>query len=186
MGLFDAISGLFRKKAQQGAQKLNHAQTAAVVEQKPKRSRAKKAIQTGEISLGEWKAEMDKLQNHPLTQAKIINGQLLNAIYSILEQISTKIDSLSVRLEKIESMRVDSHVKHDKKNQALREFEAGLSSQERKILELIKKKKAKQASDVADALDISRSNASLKMNKLFDMGMLDKEKEGKDTLYRIK
>ncbi len=143
-------------------------------------------IRAGDIGLGEWRAEVEKLQNHPLTQAKIINGQLLSAIYSILEQISAKIDSLSARLEKIESLQADSRVKHVKVKEAVAEFEAGLSNQERKIFALIKKKKARQAIDIANVLKISRSNASLKLNKLFDMGVLNKERDGKDTFYEIK
>ncbi len=195
MSLLDAISGFFKKQGKQSS-----TQTVQQEMPKPKqRSRAKKTTQTGDnagrssadfatqsLSLGEWKAEIERIQNHPLTQAKIINDRLLNAIYGILEQINQKIDALGMRIEKIEARSSDNHAKHVKVKEAVSIFEAGLSSQERKILELVKKKKARQATDIADVLNISRSNASLKLNKLFDMGVLDKDKEGKDTFYKIK
>lgn len=59
-----------------------------------------------------------------------------------------------------------------------------LSGREQAILEYIKKKKEVQAGPVADMLGISRSNASLKLNKLYSVGYLDKRQEGKDMFYK--
>jgi len=60
-----------------------------------------------------------------------------------------------------------------------------LNSKDKEVLAFIKIKEI-QATDVAKQFKISRSNASLKLNKLHQMNFLEKRQDGKDVYYRKK
>src|SRR3989344_1080436 len=159
MGLLESISRIFKK-----------AEAQTVLVKKDRKKTAKKSAE--QLSLGAWKTELEKLSQHPLTQAKIINEQLLRDLYNLLEQIDTKLDVLNAKVEKAGLAKQDSN-------------KAELAGQEQKILSLAGHARI-TANDISDELEISRSNASLKLNKLFDMGLLEKEQDGKTVYYQIR
>lgn len=158
MGLLESISRIFKK-----------AEAQTVLVKKERKKTAKKSAD--QLALADWKTELDKLTQHPLTQAKIINEQLLRDLYNLLEQIDKKLDVLNAKVDKAGLSKQDGS-------------KAELASQEQKILDLAKNRIT--ANEISDALEISRSNASLKLNKLFDMGLLEKEQDGKTVYYQIK
>ena len=159
MGLLESISRIFKK-----------AEAQTVLVKKDRKKTAKKSAE--QLSLGAWKTELEKLSQHPLTQAKIINEQLLRDLYNLLEQIDKKLDVLNAKVEKAGLAKQDSS-------------KAELAGQEQKILSLAGHARM-TANDISDELEISRSNASLKLNKLFDMGLLEKEQDGKTVYYQIR
>jgi len=165
MGLLESISGIFKKKDSEKKQ-------VQIQIKKPRQKQQKRTKE--ELILTDWKFELERLTQHPLTQAKLINEKLLQDLYLLLEQINNKLDALNTKLDGAGLGRV--------------ELKTGLqrSSGEQKILGLIGKKDRLIAPEIANALKISRSNASLKLNKLFDMGLLEKEQEGKEVYYRLK
>jgi len=168
MGIFDLIFG--KKKSKK---KIRTA-TKTIQRKKTKKKSVKE-----HITLKEWREEIKRLQEHPLTQAKIINQNLLNSIMELLEQINQKLDVLNTRLDRLEARKTRVKVKVEKP-------EVKLSKQEQKILAYIRAKRIVQAGPVASRLGISRSNASLKLNKLYQIGYLNKQQDGKDVYYSLK
>ena len=125
--------------------------------------------------LKEWKELQEKLEKHPLTQAKIINEELYNSTVKELEKINKRVDEIDIRLRKVE----ESGVKESKPK-------VKLSRKEKKVLNVVKDLEETDANQVADKLNISRSNASLKLNRLYEEGFLDKVREGKNVFYKFK
>lgn len=172
MGLFDKLFGKKKKKTR--------AKTATkTVQRKKRKKKTKQELISEHITLKEWREELQRLQQHPLTQAKIINQNLLNSIMDLLEQINQKLDMLNTRIDRLEAKRTKVKVKVEKP-------EVKLSKQEQKILAFIKARKIVQAGPIASRLGISRSNASLKLNKLYQIGYLNKQQDGKDVHYSSK
>ena len=64
--------------------------------------------------------------------------------------------------------------------------DAQLSEQEKSIVEHLKEQEESDAETIAEQFRISRSNASLKLNKLYNWGFLDKRLEEKTVFYKIK
>jgi DNA-binding transcriptional ArsR family regulator len=98
-------------------------------------------------------------------------------VIDALNEINAKLDELSTRIARIETQRI-----------AIKEREKPkikLSSNEQKVFDFVRKKKAVQASEVAKSLKISRPNAALKLSKLYSMNLLKKDQEGKDVYYKI-
>ena len=173
------------------------ARTKTVTKQKPQ----KKSVE--HVTLAEWKTMMKELQNHPLTQAKVVNQQMMESMMGILENMNEKLDTVNVRLDRLEGTNKKildeqksqkseiKRVKQDQKQSTEKQIkEVGknlkLSKSEKKILELMKTRKNIQAGDLAPKLKISRSNVSLKLNKLYSINLVTKFKEGKDTFYSLK
>jgi DNA-binding transcriptional ArsR family regulator len=154
-------------------QKKMHA--AAMTTTVQKRPRQKPKLE--HAVLREWSTDLQKLQQHPLTQAKIVNEKLLAIVVDALNEINAKLDELSTRMAKIETQKVRVIEREKPK--------VKLSSGDQKVLDFIKKKKQAQAGEVAKNLKISRPNAALKLSKLFSIGQLEKEQEGKDVYYKL-
>ena len=131
------------------------------------------------ITLDEWKRQVEDMKNHPLTQAKVINLELMNSIFAVLDQLHEKVDTVNTRLERLEK-------KPRPRKTGEKKPKVKLSKSERNIVELLKNRKNVQASQIADKLKISRSNASLKLNKLYAVGVVKKTQDGKDVLYNLK
>ena len=174
LGLLDLF---FKKKKKSKAR----ARTKTV--QKRKKKKTKKEVKdqliSEHITLTQWKEELQRLQAHPLTQAKLMNENLLNLVMDLFEQINQKLDALNTRIDRMEAKKVKVKIKHETPD-------AKLSNQEERILAFIKAQKIVQAGPIARKLRISRSNASLKLNKLYSIGYLDKQQDGKDVHYSIK
>lgn len=178
MGLMSAISSFFGKPSQPRQEKQE------LIQEKIRRQKKKvPRIFKAHRSVVEWSSMMEKLQEHPLTQAKVINEQLMATILQHLEQIHGKIDQVHVRLDRLEARQVPASEISTKASEG---SEIRFSRAEKKILELVKQKKNVQAEPVARLLRISRSNASLKLNKLYSVGLLEKHQDGKDVFYRMK
>lgn len=175
MGILDSLFGRFKKQlASPKPEPPQIAKRTRTAVQQVKRPRRKSAPPKVEHEmLREWRAEIKKIQQHPLTQAKIVNERLLAAVMDMLSEINAKLDELNTRISKLETMKLSK--------KELPEIK--LSSGEQKVLDFVKKKKKVQAKDVALNLGISRPNAALKLSKLFSIGQLEKQQDGKDVYY---
>lgn len=172
MGLLDLF---FKKKKKK---KPARARTRTVQKRKKKKPKKEQLI-AEHITLKQWREELQRLQAHPLTQAKVMNENLLNLVMDLFEQINSKLDELNTRIDRMEAKKTKVKIKHEK-------LAAKLSQQEQKIIAYIKAQKIVQAGPIARKLRISRSNASLKLNKLYSIGYLDKQQDGKDVHYSLK
>jgi len=61
-----------------------------------------------------------------------------------------------------------------------------MSDQEKEIVKHIESQRESDAQTIAAQFQVSRSNASLKLNKLHDWGFLSKQMKDKTVFYRIK
>jgi DNA-binding transcriptional ArsR family regulator len=177
MGIFDSLVRAFKKRpaSPQLAQKPEVSKARAVTKQVRRPRQKNKPPKVEHQMLREWRSEVQKIQEHPLTQAKIINERMLAAVMDLLNEINSKIEELNTRMAQLEE-----------RSETRREKSAiKLSTNDQKVLDFIKKKKQAQANSVAEALKISRSNAALKMNKLFSLGLLEKTQDGKDVHYKL-
>jgi DNA-binding transcriptional ArsR family regulator len=176
MGLFDFLRRKPEKRTASPKPEIKQrTRTAAVTTTVKPRPRQKPKLE--HAVLREWSTDLQKLQQHPLTQAKIVNEKLLAVVVSALNEINEKLDELSARMVKIEAQRIT--VK-DREKPKLK-----LSSNEQKVFDFVRKRKRVQAAEVAKSLKISRPNAALKLSKLFSMNLLKKDQEGKDVYYKI-
>jgi len=194
MGLFGALKKIISgSKKQEKTPVSEHVQTAkTTVQVQKKRTRKKpqkvlkKQLSPENLSVENWKNMVEELQKNPLTQAKIVNEQLLNEFRTQIETIQSDVNDIKMRMDRVE-LKQDETLKVVK-NKAPKPKSAKirLSSNDQKLYDLIKDTKIVQAGQIAEKLNISRSNASLKLNKLATFGLLDKEQDGKDMLYKLK
>lgn len=171
----------------------------------PKTKQAK-----SEKILMDWQTMYKDLQSHPLTQAKIINEQLLETTNDTLKKVNKRLDNFDERIDKLEQRRIrvirkiqevpeeEEPVKSKGKKvqKAKRETPAQIvkkviadphmSDQEKAIVQYIEKQGESDAHTIAEQFHISRSNASLKLNKIHDWGFLNKRMVDKTVFYRIK
>ena len=163
--------------------------------------------------LADWEAVYQDLQAHPLTQAKIINEQLLATTNETIKRFEKKLDGFDNRIVKLEQRRIkvirnaqevpleyldgaqsSNGKKSGKKGkdetpaQIVQRVIADphMSDQEKEIIKIIQKNKEIDAQSLAEQFHISRSNGSLKLNKLHDWGFLSKRMVDKTVFYRIK
>ena len=197
MGFIGNLQKLVSGRKKPVQKKISRTKAVSRAKSKPKR-------EADHVTLTEWKTLMKELQNHPLTQAKVVNQQMMQSVMGILEDINSKIDGVNVRLDRLEdttsqikkeqtSQKLEiKHVKQDKLKFEKRvaepeqDLKLKLSKSEREILDFLKKRKNLQASEIGNKLKISRSNAALKLNKLYSVGLVIKNKDGKDTFYNLK
>jgi len=169
MGIFEKIG--FSKRAKN--------------KQKMKKTAKKKKRQTAVKSdavLSEWEDKVKAVSEHPLSQARIINDNLLNELTGQLSTINEKLSALE-KLDKILELL--------KKNELYTESVEGvnirdLTIKDREMLDLMNKKGSVEATTLSKMLKISRSTASLRLNRLFATGFVEKFSKGKVIYYRIK
>ncbi len=149
--------------------------------------------------LSNWENMYKALQDHPLTQAKIVNDELLKSTQESLNKINKRLDKIEERVENIENKPVkktkpSKSSKKSTQKEEVKEItkikkivaDADMTDQERAIVEHLKKQDESDAETISEQFKISRSNASLKLNKLYKWGFLDKRLEEKTVFYKIK
>jgi len=143
--------------------------------------------------LSSWEDMYEELQEHPLTQAKIINETLFKNTNNAIEKINIRLDGIDDRLTRLEKRKVKSGseeviVVKEQSDVLIKPIldKGRLSDQEELILEMIKEQGEVDAKSVSNKFDISRGNASLKLNKLHDFGLLEKRMDDKTVFYLLK
>lgn len=157
----------------------------------------------------DWEAMYQDLQTHPLTQAKILNEQILHTTNNSLKKINKRLDDFDDRIEQIEQRRIKvirkvqntpiseptmQKAKRSKKNvketpaQIIQKVIADphMKDKEKEIVKYIQTNGETDANTIAEQFSISRSNASLKLNKIHDWGFLQKRMVDKTVFYKIK
>ena len=153
--------------------------------------------------LKSWQDMYKDLQTHPLTQAKIINDQLLETTHSTITDFSKRLDDVEKKMEDLANRKITVARKVRKGKRVKQETEdlkipdkivkikkiianAKLSDQEKNMVTELEKQEEIDAQTIAQLFNISRSNASLKLNKLHNWGFLDKRLEGKTMFFKLK
>ena len=155
-----------------------------------RRKRRTKTVEKEEVDkhkvLRSWEDIYGELSEHPLTQSKIINEQLLHSTNDALNEINNKLDGLDERVGALERKRPAVRRNKDEKLPSVVIPRANLSNQEEQIVQLIESQNEVDAKTVAQKFNISRSNSSLKLNKLHNWGFLAKRLDEKSVFFRIK
>lgn len=175
-------------------------------------SESKQNIKAQRI-LTDWEAVYKDLQAHPLTQAKVINEQILATTNETIKRFDRKLSGFDDRIVKLEQRRIKvirnaqeipveylNNLDDSKGNKSTKKGKSEtpaqivqrviadphMSDQEKEIIKIIQKNKEIDAQSLAEQFQISRSNSSLKLNKLHDWGFLSKRMVDKTVFYRIK
>ncbi len=144
-----------------------------------------------ENEIENWKQIVKVVQDHPLSQARVINDQLLGQLSKVLEQMNSKLDTL-VKLDYIISLLEQSKkdmegrgVETKSIDLAIKELKA-LSLKDQEAYEVLKKEGALTTEEFAQKIGISRSTASTRLNKMYQLGLLDKKTIDKKVLFEVK
>ena len=164
--MLNLLLKLFKKK------KKKHQQLDESVKQTDQQDTSTKVEQV-EQQVRDWEELLMRVKAHPFSQFKIINDQLLMSIYKALKDIDKKLEKL---------MLLDEIYKILTKGKE----EIKLTVRDKQTLRLLSQYGMMTAEEVAKKMNISRSTASLRLNKLFLMGLLDKKIENKKVFFFIK
>ena len=140
--------------------------------------------------LKSWEDMYEELQEHPLTQAKILNEQLLRNTNQSIDKIHDKLDSFEKRISSLENRKVTTKktINKGSKPEIITEIvdKGQLSEQEELIMKTIKDQGEVDAKTISKKFNISRGNASLKLNKMHKYGLLAKRLDEKSIFFKIK
>ena len=141
--------------------------------------------------LKDWTMMVSKVRSHPLSQAGIINSEILNRINNSLENINFKLDELRKLDEILEHLK-SSQRDLKKKGVVSKELDMAVSELEsvsggdKTALEMIKKHGPISTEELSQKLKLSRSTVSTRVNKLHMLGVLDKKVYGKEVHFSVK
>ena len=158
---------------------------------KKKRKKERKPSSKEHKVLKSWEDMFSELQDHPLTQAKLLNEQLFQTTNDAIKNISEKLDSIDERVSRLEKNRIRKVKSKKSDNKSEDEITSAtsrgqLSDQEAAMIELIEKQGEVDAQTVSSKFNISRGNASLKLNKLYNWGFLTKRLDEKSVFFSLK
>jgi Fic family protein len=140
--------------------------------------------------LKSWGDMYEELQEHPLTQAKILNEQLLRNTNESIDKIHDKLDLFENRITRLENRKVTVKKTSNKgaEKEVITEIvdKGQLSEQEELIIKMINDQGEVDAKTISKKFNISRGNASLKLNKLHKYGLLAKRLDEKSIFFKIK
>ncbi len=163
-----------RKKPQQVQQKTQHIDL----------TQTKKLVEA-------WKNAVEMVQDHPLSQARIINTQLLEVLTNVLESMDNKLGKLDKLDEILQLLKEgkkeldEKGIKIDKLDRAIIELE-GATVKDRDAYKVLLEKGEMTADRLAQIMKISRSSASSRLNRMYELGMVDKRAKGKKIFFSAK
>ena len=150
-------------------------------------------IQKSELnsSLLEWKSTVEAVKNHPLSQVKVINTQILDSLSRVLDSIDYKLDKLD-KLDEILDLLKKGREKIEKQgveipeiSEAIRKLE-NESIKDKEVLDVLTQHEMLSAEELASRMGISRSTASYRLNRLVNAGLVEKVPQGKKVFFKIK
>ncbi len=180
MGLFDRI---LRKSKQRVREK--------IVKRKKKQQVQLPKLDIDKEKLQDWSELIAKVRSHPLSQAGIINTEVLMRLVQSLESIDyklsdlKKLDDILLLLKKSKDELEQKGVSSTTLDTAVQELER-ISMGDKTALDAIKKYGPVTTEKLADKMKLSRSTMSTKLNKLYTLGMLDKQVVGKEVQFFFK
>jgi uncharacterized membrane protein len=189
MGLFDRFKKKEPKKAKRTKKNVRTSVGTRVGTKKKTVKKTVKAVGT-DILLKDWMQTIKKVENHPLSQVRIINTSILEQLTEILASIDSKLNKLN-KLDEIVSLLDKERIELDKAGIPTETLDIaiaklkGLSTKDKEAIEVMKKHKSLTTENFAKKIGLSRSTASTRLNKLHTMGILNKTTNGKKILYKI-
>jgi len=179
MSLIGKISGFFSSKSQNK----KTAKTDSVQkEKKEKKDKKKTKPKINTEAIKDWQKQVQEIQEHPLSQARIINTNLLDELTRQLGVINDKLDNLEKLNEILEILRKNEFYVDKVDSENIND----ITIKDKEALETIDRVGSVEAMKLARLLKISRSTASLRLNRLHSFGFLEKFSKGKTIFYRLK
>jgi DNA-binding transcriptional ArsR family regulator len=176
-----------KEKKQQTAQESGQA-TATV--QKIEQKIVVKDLSDTQALLKVWGDSVKNISEHPLSQAKIINSQILEQLSDIMESMNKKLDKL-VLLDEIlgllkgtRSQIIDLGGNTEQIDKAITHVE-GLTLKDEEVIRALGNKGPQTADSLARLMGISRSTASSRLNRLNSMNLIRKKTDGKFIYFSV-
>jgi len=137
----------------------------------------------------EWKTAVETVKEHPLSQARVINDQLLGLLTKVLASMDRKLDKLD-KLDSILRLLEQGKVEIEEKGfdvpeaieTAIKELER-VTVKDRDAYGVLLKKGSMTANNLSKEMKISRSTASSRLNRLYDLNLVDKKAIGKKIIF---
>jgi len=136
-----------------------------------------------------WQKQVTLIEDHPLSQARVLNTQVLQGITAVMESLDVKLEDLKKLDDILDILKSQESTKKEI-NPPKSALELALSKvgyltvKDRAVIKLLEEKGALSAEDVGKELKLSRSTVSYRLNRLHNMGILKKEAEGRTILFR--
>ncbi len=137
-----------------------------------------------------WQESVKTVSDHPLSQVKIINTQILEQLTTILESMNMKLDKLALLDEIIDLLKESrTEIKivggsTEKIDKAIAKLEA-LTIKDEEVIKVLNDKGPMTAEELSRVIGISRSTASSRLNRLNKFGIVRKKADGKLIYYSL-
>jgi DNA-binding transcriptional ArsR family regulator len=137
-----------------------------------------------------WGDSVKNISEHPLSQAKIINSQILEQISDILESMNKKLDKMALLDEILGLLKgtrnqiIDLGGNTEQIDKAITHVE-GITIKDEEVIRALKDKGPQTADNLARLMGISRSTASSRLNRLFSMNIIRKKTDGKFIYFSV-
>jgi len=182
MGFFDR----FKKKKEKKGRKSKR----SVGTQKTIQKKRKKIVEPSSVLLKEWTQVIKRVENHPLSQARLINTKILEQLTEILTSMDQKLENLK-KLDEIISLLSrereeleQAGVPTESLDSAIAKLK-GLSTKDKEAVDVLKKHKSITTEQFAKKVGLSRSTASSRLNKLHSLGLLKKMTKERKIIFKM-
>lgn len=200
MGILDIIYNMVNKskgkkkkkatkKNNKSKKKVQHTGNQKTVQKIEQKIIVKDLSNTEEI-LNAWNHSVKNISDHPLSQVKIINTQILEQLTDILGSMNKKLDKLG-QLEEIIYLLKESRTEirvvggsTNKIDKAISKLE-NLTIKDEEVIRVLNDKGPQTAEQLSRLIGVSRSTASSRLNRLEKMKVVRKKAEGKIIFYSL-
>lgn len=141
--------------------------------------------------VSEWERQVTLVKQHPLSQVRVINATLLDTLTEVLRKMDgklaalAKLDDILGILKEVKSSLSGTGVYSRRLDKAIEEIE-DITIKDEQVLRILSQEGRKTADEISQVLGITRSTASLRLNKLYNSGVLDKKPQGKKIFFEVK
>jgi DNA-binding transcriptional ArsR family regulator len=204
MGILDIIYNMVNKSSKKKKKKqtkktvkrvkkqanINKSQTATATVQRIEQKIVVKDLSDTQALLKVWGDSVKNISEHPLSQAKIINSQILEQLTDILMSMDKKLDKLTILDEIIMLLQgtrtqiIDLGGSTDQIDKAINHVE-GLTIKDEEVIRTLNTKGPQTADGLSRLMGVSRSTASSRLNRLFSMKIIRKKTDGKFIYFSV-
>ncbi len=194
MGILDIIYHMVNnsesKTKQKKKKKPKHKKKNKKKKKKEDINNPEKNLSSTKILIEDWEESVNRISDHPLSQAKIINTQFLQKLTNILNSMNQKLNNLN-KLNDILSLLKESRAEikivggdTKKIDKAIKEVE-DLTVRDEEVIKILNDKGPQTAEQLSRKIGVSRSTASSRLNRLHKKGIVRKKADGRKIFYSL-
>ncbi len=137
-----------------------------------------------------WNDSVKNISEHPLSQAKVINTQILEQLSDILASMDKKLEKLTILDEILGLLKgtrtqiIELGGNTEQIDTAISHIE-GLTIKDEEVIRALSDKGPQTADTLSRLMGISRSTASSRLNKLNAMNLVRKKTDGKFIYFSV-